>query len=65
MGQHPHTSHSKTNKLINLKTQNGMETNKKYFMDCEHVSRGYLWSFMFKKLRDDGYYLTRIAVNCP
>ena len=24
-----------------------------------------LWSFMFLKPRDDGFYLTQIAVNCP
>ena len=37
----PITLHSKTNKLINLKTQNGMETNKKYFMDCHLAGRMY------------------------
>jgi hypothetical protein len=24
---------------------------------------GYSWAFMFKKSRDDGFYLTQIAVN--
>ena len=41
MGQHPRNFALENNKLINLKTQNGMETKKKYFMDCHLAGRMY------------------------
>ena len=59
------TSHSKTNKLINLKNSKRYGNEQKVFHGLRTRFAGLFVVIYVQKLRDDGAYLTRIAINYP